>query len=269
MMMSVGDVMRYVPGVIGASGREQPRPGHHPRQQLVGRLLRRRRARRRAVLPRPVQPRPRRSAEGTERDDLRPRRRRRRGQSRQPRKRASSPRGEFSLQGGMFGNKRVHGRTSTSRSATRSRCASNGMLENSDSFRDYVGLERYGVTPTLTVRAERSDQAHAPLRVPRRHARRRPRHHVLPGRARPTSPSSTYYGNPDVSHVRADVNIGLRPSSIASAGVTLRNHTLGRQLRSRLSELRARRRDGGQEPGRADRVQQRDRSHERLQPDRR
>ena len=54
-MMSMGDVMRYVPGVTGASGREQPRSDHHPRQQLVGRLLRRRRARRRAVLPRPLQ----------------------------------------------------------------------------------------------------------------------------------------------------------------------------------------------------------------------
>ena len=81
-MMSIGDVVRYVPGHHRAPGREQPRPGHHPRQQLVGRLLRRRRARRRAVLPRPLQPRSRRGAEGPERDDLRPRRRRRRGQPR-------------------------------------------------------------------------------------------------------------------------------------------------------------------------------------------
>ena len=48
-------------------GREQPRPGDHPRQQLVGRLLRQRRPRRCAVLPRPLQPRARRSAEGAER----------------------------------------------------------------------------------------------------------------------------------------------------------------------------------------------------------
>ena len=66
----------------GAPGREQPRPGHHPRQQLLRRLLRERRARRRAVLPRPLQPRARRGAEGTERHDLRARRRRRRRQPR-------------------------------------------------------------------------------------------------------------------------------------------------------------------------------------------
>ena len=81
-MMSIGDVVRYVPGITVAPGREQPRPGHHPRQQLVGRLLRQRRARRRAVLPRPLQPRARRGAQGAERDDLRPRRRRRRDQPR-------------------------------------------------------------------------------------------------------------------------------------------------------------------------------------------
>ena len=107
----------------GAPGREQPRPGHHPRQQLVGRLLRRRRARRRAVLPRPLQPRPRRGAQGTERDDLRPRRRRRRRQPRDARKPAFSPLREFSLQGGIVRQQAVHRRTSTSRSATRSRSA--------------------------------------------------------------------------------------------------------------------------------------------------
>ena len=82
LMMSIGDVVRYVPGHQRAPGREQPRPGDHPRQQLLGRLLRQRRARRRAVLPRPLQPRSRRGAEGAERADLRPRRRRRRDQSR-------------------------------------------------------------------------------------------------------------------------------------------------------------------------------------------
>ena len=82
LMTSVGDVVRYVPGRHPAPGGEQPRPGHHPRQQLLGGLLRRRRPRRRPVLPRPVQPRSRGGPEGAERDDLRARRRRRRDQSR-------------------------------------------------------------------------------------------------------------------------------------------------------------------------------------------
>ena len=93
----------------GAPGREQPRPDHHPRQQLVGRLLRRRRARRRAVLPRSLQPRSRRGAQGPQRHDLRPRRRRRRRQPRDARRPASRRCRELSLQGGMFGNKRVTG----------------------------------------------------------------------------------------------------------------------------------------------------------------
>ena len=110
LMMSIGDVVRYVPGITVAPGREQPRPGHHPRQQLVGRLLRQRRARRRPVLPRPLQPRSRRGAEGTERDDLRPRRRRRRRQSRDARRPASRRRARSRCRAACYGNKRVHRR---------------------------------------------------------------------------------------------------------------------------------------------------------------
>ena len=64
-------------------GRGPPRCADDPRQQLDGGLLRRRRPRRRAVLPRPLQRRARRGAQGRERDDLRARRRRWRHQPRQ------------------------------------------------------------------------------------------------------------------------------------------------------------------------------------------
>ena len=55
------------------AGRGQPRHAHPAGQCLHRGFLRRRRARRRRVLPRPVQRRARGGAQGTERDDLRPR----------------------------------------------------------------------------------------------------------------------------------------------------------------------------------------------------
>jgi hypothetical protein len=82
LMTNIGDVVRYLPGVSLHQGENNRDQVIVARQQLVGRLLRRRRARRRAVLPRPLQPRPRRGAQGAQRDDLRARRRRRRHQPR-------------------------------------------------------------------------------------------------------------------------------------------------------------------------------------------
>ena len=70
-------------------GRRQPRPDRASRQFEHRRFLRRRRARRRPIFPRLLQRRPGRGAEGPERDDLRPRRRRR---DRQPRAQAPEPR---------------------------------------------------------------------------------------------------------------------------------------------------------------------------------
>src|SRR5262249_2645793 len=58
---------------------------------------------------------------------------------------------EFSVQGGMFGNRRV---TAGIDQPLNSKVALrlDGMFENSDSFRDFVSLERGGVTPTATIR---------------------------------------------------------------------------------------------------------------------
>ena len=60
----------------------------------------------------------------------------------------------------------------------------NGMYENSDSFRDFVDLERYGVNPTVTFASATRHDDHARLRVLARHARRRSRHPVVSGPAR-------------------------------------------------------------------------------------
>src|SRR5262249_2359502 len=61
-----------------------------------------------------------------------------------------TPLREISLMGGSFGSKRVatdFDYPFNERVAVRF----NGVYENSDSFRDYVGLERYGINPTLTI----------------------------------------------------------------------------------------------------------------------
>ena len=63
------------------SGRKQPRSGRHSRQHLVRGLFSQWHPRRCPVLPGPVQRRSRRGAEGSQRDDVRPWRRRRCGQS--------------------------------------------------------------------------------------------------------------------------------------------------------------------------------------------
>ena len=89
---------------------------------------------------------------------------------------------EVSLQGGMYGNKRVTTDVDHSLGANAA-LRVNGMFEDSDSFRDQVGLTRYGVTPTLTFLAEPAHQDRRRLRVPQRPPRRRSRHHVVPGQA--------------------------------------------------------------------------------------
>ena len=182
LMTSIGDVVRYVPGVTAPPGGEQPRPGDHPRQQLVGGLLRRRRARRRPVLPRPVQPRSRRGAEGAERDDLRPRRRRRRDQPRDQggRLRAAA--------GGRPAGRllRQQARHRGSRPAARRQ----GRAPPERPLRELRQLPRLRRPRALRHRAD--PHLHASARRPRSRSATstsattrvgRPRHHVVPGPA--------------------------------------------------------------------------------------
>src|SRR4029077_2277835 len=61
-----------------------------------------------------------------------------------------TPLREITIQGGSFLNKRVmmdFDQPLNDKVAFRI----NGMYENSDTFRDHVGLERYGINPTITV----------------------------------------------------------------------------------------------------------------------
>ena len=101
------------------------------------------------------------------------------------------------------------------------------MYENSDSFRDYVDLERYGVTPTVTIAPSADTKITLALRVPAT-TRASPIAASRRSRAgRPTSTVDTFYGNPDDSHVRRDVNLGVgdrrAPRRRASPSATARS----------------------------------------------
>jgi catecholate siderophore receptor len=130
----------------------------------------------------------------------------------------------FTLQGGRFGNKRVTGDVDqplNNKVALRV----NGMYENSDSFRDAVGLERVGVNPTLTFAVNgrtRITAAYEYLHDSRVADRGITSYQ---GRAVPVDPT-TYYGNPKDSHVRAGVHLGSALVEHRFDRLTLRNRSL-------------------------------------------
>ena len=131
---------------------------------------------------------------------------------------------EFTLQGGSFGNKRFAAdidQPFNSKVAFRL----NGVYENSDTFRDFVDLERYGVAPTLTIAA--SDKTK--IRFDYEHFRdTRIADRGIPSfRGTPADIDiSTFFGNPDDSHVRARVNLGSATIEHQAGALNIRNHTL-------------------------------------------
>jgi catecholate siderophore receptor len=130
----------------------------------------------------------------------------------------------FTMQGGRFGNKRVTGDVDQPLNA-RVAFRINGMYENSDSFRRHVGLDRTGVNPTMTfLRGDRTriTTAYEYLRD-RRVADRGIT--SLAGRPAPVDPS-TYYGNPDDSHVRADVHLASASVEHRLSRMTIRNRAM-------------------------------------------
>jgi len=82
----------------------------------------------------------------------------------------------------------------------------NGMYENSGSFRRYVGLTRYGISPALTYTPSKRTRITAGYE---RFRDDRTADRGIPSfQGRPLDvPISTYFGNPDLSNVRAAVNL--------------------------------------------------------------
>jgi catecholate siderophore receptor len=101
----------------------------------------------------------------------------------------------------------------------------NGLYENSDSFRKYVNLERYGINPTMTFAPSQQTKitlGYEYFRDVRIADRGIPSFQGLPA----DTPVSTYFGNPDDSHVRALVNLGSVNLEHTMGNLTIHNRTM-------------------------------------------
>ena len=116
-----------------------------------------------------------------------------------------SPLREFTLQGGSFGNKRVTAdfdQPFGHKAAFRL----NGMYENSGSHRRFVDRERYAINPTLTLAP--SERTRITFGYEYFHDGRTADRGIPSYQGRPADiPINTFFGNPDESRVRADVNL--------------------------------------------------------------
>src|SRR5689334_182571 len=131
---------------------------------------------------------------------------------------------EITLQGGSFGNKRFSGdfdQPLGDRVALRL----NGVYENSGSFRDHVDLERYGINPTATfivgpkTAVKLSYEYFRDWRVADRGI---PSFHGLPVDV----PIETFFGNPDNSWVRANVNLASANIDHQAGRFNIHNRTV-------------------------------------------
>ncbi len=101
----------------------------------------------------------------------------------------------------------------------------NGVYENSDSFRDFVNLERYGVNPTVTFAP--SDRTRVIVNYEYLHDRRTADRGITSFQGSPADvPISTYYGDPHQTFVRANVNLASTTVEHHAGRLTFRNQTL-------------------------------------------
>ena len=102
----------------------------------------------------------------------------------------------------------------------------NGLYENGDSFRRHVDLKRYGVNPTLGFQAGANTRIDVGYEF--FHDRRTTDRGVPADGGRPLEGfDKTFFGDPDDSFARADVNVGTFAIEHEFAdGLTLRNRTL-------------------------------------------
>src|SRR6185436_8318449 len=113
---------------------------------------------------------------------------------------------EVTLQGSSFDGKRVTADVDQQLSDALA-LRVNGVVEDSGSFRDHVGLERSGIAPTVTLR--RGEATRVTLGFEHFHDQRTADRGITSFQGRPAEvPIETYYGNPDDSKVRAAVDLG-------------------------------------------------------------
>lgn len=131
---------------------------------------------------------------------------------------------EIYLQGGSFGNKRVSGDLNQS-FGEKFAFRMNGVYENSDSFRNYFNLERYGVAPTLTFLAD--DKTRFKMAYEYFVDGRVVDRGVPSYQGRPATPHrSTFFGNPDASYGDAAVHLGSAGFERQQGRLNIRNNTL-------------------------------------------
>jgi catecholate siderophore receptor len=131
---------------------------------------------------------------------------------------------ELSLQGGMYGNKRFSADIDQPL-GDKIAFRLNGMFEDSNTFRDQVGLNRYGVTPT--VRLVPTNRTVVTFRYEHLHDTRIADRGIPSFQGRPVDVDvATFYGNPDASSVRANGNVASAMIEHRDGTLTIRNQTL-------------------------------------------
>ncbi len=133
------------------------------------------------------------------------------------------PSRDITLLGGSFGNKRW---TADFDQPLNDRVALrwNGMYENSGSFRKYVHLARYGINPTLTIAPSKQTV----ITLGYEHFRdNRVADRGIPSFQGRTAEMdiSTFFGNPEDSHVRAQVNLGSATIEHQAGRLNVHNRT--------------------------------------------
>lgn len=129
---------------------------------------------------------------------------------------------EFTVTGGSYANRRFTGDIGQPL-GQKAGFRLNGIYENSGSFRDFVDLERLGINPTLTLLPDPKTSIHLGYEFFR--DRRTADRGITSFQGRPADvPLSTFYGDPENSKVRANVNLLTGTVERLFGPVIFRNH---------------------------------------------
>jgi len=135
-----------------------------------------------------------------------------------------TPTRELTFQGGSFGNARVTGDINqpiNDKFAFRA----NGVAEYAKSFRDNVNMRRFGFNPTITYNPDY--KTHFTLSYEFFRDQRVADRGITSFQGRPAEvPISTYYGNPDDSRVRANVDLVTGTFERQIGDLNIKNRTM-------------------------------------------
>jgi len=130
---------------------------------------------------------------------------------------------ELTLQGGSFGNKRVTFDIDQPIN-TKAAFRLNSAFEDTNSFRNNIGLQRFAVNPTLTYNLNSLTEVTLSYEFLR--DRRTADRGITSFQNGPANiPIETFYGNPKDSHVRANVNIFSATLDRQFGDLSLHNRT--------------------------------------------